>query len=199
MAGIFFVSMETLPTGKFPPPPCRGGKLLVVSQKVSAESPLAKLRLSDVTSVKGVDDMFRTQCISAASDITLKLLDLYAKLPSVHEIFAPVIESIKYINKEKLHDLVAEKAREIETKYAALPAKTGAVVRPAKPLRLIKQLDPEIEDNFDPDNRRGRRGGDKDVKEMQKLRYQVYYYLLADTPLASRGSLFDWVVNAEIT
>lgn len=175
--------METLPTGKFPPPPCRGGKLLVVSQKVSAES-LAKLRLSDVTSVKGVDDMFRTQCLSAASDITLKLLDLYAKLPSVHEIFAPVIESIKHISKEKLHDLVAEKMREIEAKYDALPAKTGAIVRPAKPLRLIKQLDPEIEDNFDPNARR--RDGDKDVKEMQKLRYQVFYYLLEDTPLASR-------------
>ncbi len=175
MAGIFFVSVETLPVGKFPPPPCRGGKLLVLTQKVTTES-LPKLRLSDVTSVKGIDDVFRTQCISAASDITLKLLDLYAKIPSVHEIFAPVIETIKQINQEKLQEHVAGKTREIETKYAALPAKTGPVVRPAKPIRLIKQLEPDLEDNFNPDRKYYPKDVDKDEKEMQKLRHQVLHF-----------------------
>ena len=146
---------------------------MVTTQKVSSVSEVSKLRLSDVTSVKGVDDMFKTQCLNSACILTIKLLDLYENLASVHEIFAPIIATLKYINREKMHDHVVEKMREIETKYAALPTKSGAVVRANKPMKMIQMLDPDIDDNFNPERKHDNKGKDKTVIEKQKLRHAV--------------------------
>jgi len=173
LTGIFHVSCDSMPAGKYPPPPCKGGKLLVTTQKLAGDIEVSKLKLSEVTSVKGIDDMFRTQCLNSACILTIKLLDLYGSLASIHEIFAPVITTLKCINRDKMHDHVVEKLREIETKFAALPAKKGAVVRPNKPTKMLQMLDPCIDDNFDPERKHSNKGIDQTEVEKQKLRYHV--------------------------
>jgi len=100
LTGIFHVSCDSMPAGKYPPPPCKGGKLLVTTQKLAGDIEVSKLKLSEVTSVKGIDDMFRTQCLNSACILTIKLLDLYGSLASIHEIFAPVITTLKCINRD---------------------------------------------------------------------------------------------------
>jgi len=166
---IIYVSCDTLPQEMYPVPPCKGGKFLVPTAKTTGE--ITKLRLSDVTSVKNIDDSFRVQCLHSACVILLKLLHLYAKLSSAKEIFAPVINTIKHLNVNKMHNEVVQKIDQIQTKFNELPAKSGGVVRPAKSVKMLRMLNPEIEENFYPGEKK--RKGDKRELEEQKLRYKV--------------------------
>ena len=68
--------------------------------------------------------------------LTLTLLDLYRDLPSAGEIFHPISVLIGDVTTDNLSKAVKKQLKEVATKIRELPAKAGAIVRPAKPTKV---------------------------------------------------------------
>ena len=167
LSGIYHVC--SLNPGSRPVPPCKGGSLLRVEKPCSG--PVIKLKVSEITSVREMDNTFKASCVHKASLITIKLLDLYRDIPAAKEIFSSISLLIQGSNGENLQVETREKFVEIQEMIRNLPGKQGAIVRPAKQVKMLRMMEPNIEEDFKPFEKK--RTGDKSLLEEQKLRHKV--------------------------
>ena len=165
---VFFAA-SAKPPGR-PVPPCKEGQMLVMAAQYTGDV-VAKIKLSDVTSVKDIDDAFRATALATACQITLNLLEIYTVLPSVREIFQPFAVLLGCLDTEKLPASITENIGQIREGIKNLPDKSGAVVKPAKQVKMLRMLEPKIDEDFRPFEKT--RTGDKTLLEEQKLRHKV--------------------------
>jgi len=167
LVGLLFQACPEATTR--PPPPHKDKKLLVV--ELPCTSPPAPLALREVASVGDVDDKFRVNCVNAAAKLVFKLMKLYRDLPSALELFQPLLPIIQNIKTENYPSEVGNLLTDIKTGIENLPAKSGAVKRAAKDTKMLRMLEPKIEEHFNPFEKR--RDGNKAQLEEQKLRHKL--------------------------
>ena len=167
LSGIYHVCSKN-PAPR-PVPPCKGGALLLLETPYSG--PVDKLKISEITSVREIDTKFKVSCAHSANLITIKLLHLYRDIPAASEIFGSLSTLLGHIKRENYPSETREKFDEILEIIQNLPGKQGAVVRPAKQVKMLRMMEPNIEENFNPFEKK--RTGDKTLLEEQKLRHKV--------------------------
>ena len=167
VCGIFHVSCAK-PSLR-PVPPCRGGEMLILSKKYKGD--IVKIKLSDVTSVKDIDEKFKVASLHTACQISLKLIEFYRELPSAKEVFRPLLVLLKDLGPEFLPKKLRESLQKIRDDLENLPEKAGAVVKPVRQVKMLRMLEPKIEEDFKPFEKK--RTGDKTLLEEQKLRHKI--------------------------
>ena len=167
LQGLLFVANSKNTTR--PLPPCKGGNYLVLSEKVSAVVDLVSL--SEVNSVKDIDDEFKVTVLHSVLKIIIKLIKLYREVPTAFELFHPLLAPISVIEVEKYPEKVKDLLSQIPESIQSLKKKRQFVVKPSKKTPMLKMLEPKIEEDFDPFVKK--RVGKKDVLEQQKMRHKL--------------------------
>jgi len=152
-----------------PPPPCKGGALLLLTAPVSY-SPTA-LDLTETVSFKDVDNNFRVVAMEAALKLLLKVLGMYKDLPSSKELFSTFPAVLAAIDRAPYPAHVVAAFTEVDVALGELGDKAGRVVRPARPVAMLKMMEPEVEEDFNPGQKR--RVGNKDLLEEQKMKHKL--------------------------
>jgi len=152
-----------------PPPPCKGGALLLLTTPVSS-SPTA-LDLTETVSFKDVDNNFRVVAMEAALKLLLKVLGMYKDLPSSKELFSTFPAVLAAIDRAPYPAHVVAAFTEVDVALGELGDKAGRVVRPARPVAMLKMMEPEVEEDFNPGQKR--RVGNKDLLEEQKMKHKL--------------------------
>jgi len=152
-----------------PPPPCKGGALLLLTAPVSS-SPTA-LDLTEAVSFKDVDDKFRVVAMEATLKLLLKVLGMYKDLPSSKELFSTFPTVLAAIDRTPYPAHVVAAFAEVDTALGQLGDKAGRVVRPARPVAMLKMMEPEVEEDFNPGQKK--RVGNKDLLEEQKMKHKL--------------------------
>merc|ERR1719412_2183658 len=88
-----------------PPPPCKGGNYLTLSNKITSKE-VQNLSFGEVNSVKDIDDDFKVTILVATLKIVIKLLKLYREISSL-ELFEPMLSTLSNIS----HDNYPEEVR----------------------------------------------------------------------------------------
>jgi hypothetical protein len=109
---------------------CSGGALLVLT--AAEEGEIDRLSLSEVVSVRDITNRFRAACLSTATKLTSRLLDLYMDLPAASEIWQPLLPLLDRIQRERLPKQLATDLERLKEAVEKLPQKRGALVKPAK-------------------------------------------------------------------
>ena len=162
-----------------PPPPCKGGALLLLTAPVSC--PPSKLVLTEAVSVKDVDDTFKVAVIEATLKLLQKVLELYRDLASAKELFAPFLPVLVAIPRAHYPPHVVTAFGEVDCLLGQLCDKSGGVVRPAKQVPMLRMMEPALEEDFEPGKKK--RMGSKELLEEQKMRHklkQVTFHLLKE-------------------
>ena len=157
-----------------PPPPCKGGALLLLTAPVSC--PPSKLPLTEAVSVKDIDDIFKVAVIEAALKLLQKTLELYRDLASAKELFAPFLPVLAAIPRAHYPPHVVTAFGEVDTLLGRLCDKAGGVKRPDKQVPMLRMMEPALEEDFEPGKKK--RTGSKELLEEQKMRHklkQVHY------------------------
>ena len=157
-----------------PPPPCKGGALLLLTTPVSS-SPTA-LDLTETVSFKDVDNNFRVVAMEAALKLLLKVLGMYKDLPSSKELFSTFPAVLAAIDRAPYPAHVVAAFTELDVALGELGDKAGRVVRPARPVAMLKMMEPEVEEDFNPGQKR--RVGNKDLLEEQKMKHKLKQVML---------------------
>ena len=153
-----------------PPPPCKGGNYLVLSKKVSSND-VSKLSLSEVNSVKELDDSFKVTVLTSTLRILIKLLKLYSDMPSSYELFEPMLSPISSVNPDLYPTQTSEMLSQVQDSIKSLKRKKAPVLKPSKKTPMLKMMEPKIEEGFDPFVKK--REGVKDVLEAQKMKHKL--------------------------
>ena len=153
-----------------PPPPCKGGNYLVLSKKFSSDN-VSKLNLSEVNSVKEMDDSFKVTVLTSALRIIIKLLKLYRDIPSSFELFEPMLAPLSCVNPENYPAQTSDMLSQVQDSIKSLKKKKAPVVKPSKKTPMLKMMEPKIEEDFDPFVKK--REGKKDVLEAQKMKHKL--------------------------
>ena len=168
LLGLLYVCSES--NSSRPPPPCKGGVYLKLSKKCKNIEP-SKLGLSEVNSVKDIDDEFRVRSLFSTLTVIIKALKLYRELPSASELFQPFSQALTNIKAELYPTKIKEMLKQIGDTIKSLQKKKSPVVRPAKKVPMLRMMDPKIEESFDPMVKK--RVGKKDLLEEQKMRHKL--------------------------
>merc|ERR1719319_852386 len=167
LVGLLYQGCSSVKTR--PPPPHKDKKLLVVSLPcTSSPRPLA---LSEVASVGDVDDKFRVNCVYATAKLAMKLIKLYRETPSAVELFQPLLPIILNYKTENYPSEVGRLLTDIKDSIQTLPPKDGAVKRAAKDTKMLRMMEPKIEENFNPFEKK--RDGSKLQLEEQRLKHKL--------------------------
>ena len=153
-----------------PPPPCKGGNYLVLSKKFSTDD-VSKLSLSEVNSVKEMDDSFKVTVLTSALRIVIKLLKLYRDMPSSFELFEPMLVPLSCVNAGHYPAQTSDMLSQVQNSIKSLKKKNAPVVKPSKKTPMLKMMEPKIEEDFDPFVKK--REGKKDVLEAQKMKHKL--------------------------
>ena len=153
-----------------PPPPCKGGNYLVLSKKISSEN-ISKLSLSEVNSVKDMDDSFKVTVLNSTLTIIIKLLKLYKDVPSSLELFAPMLAPLSCVNISNYPAQTTDMLSQVQDSIRSQKKKKSPVVKPSKKTPMLKMMEPKIEEDFDPFVKK--REGKKDVLEAQKMKHKL--------------------------
>merc|ERR1711892_1017237 len=164
--GLIFVSSISHSTR--PPPPCKGGNYLVLSNRMDECS---KLEVAEVSSVKDIDDDFKISALKSALTIMIKLLKLYREVPSAAEIMGPLVFPLKNLKTEFYPLKVQEMVEQVILSITCLNKRRMAVVKPAKQVAMLRMMEPKIEEGFEPFKKK--RQGSKEMLEEQKLRHKL--------------------------
>jgi len=166
--GLIFVSSTSHTTR--PPPPCKGGNYLVLSNKVDSEE-CSKLEVVEVSSVKDLDDNFRVSALKSTLTILIKLVRLYRELPSAAELLEPLVAPLRNIKTEQYPGKVKEMVEQIIQSISSLNRRRVAVVKPARQVPMLRMMEPKVEEGFEPGKKK--REGSKEMLEEQKLRHKL--------------------------
>merc|ERR1719431_2198474 len=166
--GLLFVSSTSHTTR--PPPPCKGGNYLVLSNKID-KIDNSKLDISEVSSVKDIDDNFRVSALSSTLTLLIKTLKLYREIPSSWEIFSPLIPPLQNIKTDIYPGEVGEKVEQVILSISSLNKRRKPVVKPAKQVPMLRMMEPKIEEGFEPFKKK--RQGSKEMLEEQKNEAQI--------------------------
>merc|ERR1719153_528365 len=166
--GLLFVSSTSHTTR--PPPPCKGGNYLVLSNKID-KIDTSKLDISEVSSVKDIDDNFRVSALSSTLTLLIKTLKLYREIPSSCEIFSPLIPPLQNIKTDIYPSEVGEKVEQVILSISSLNKRRKPVVKPAKQVPMLRMMEPKIEEGFEPFKKK--RQGSKEMLEEQKMRHKL--------------------------
>ena len=168
LLGLVFVCSENKSCR--PPPPCKGGVYLQLGKKCKKIEPTC-IGLSEVNSVKEIDDEFRVRSLFSTLTIIIKLLKLYREIPSAAELFEPFSQPLANIKTEFYPTRLQEMLNQVATTITSLKRKKAPVVRPAKKVAMLRMLEPSVEESFDPMVKK--RVGKKDLLEEQKMRHKL--------------------------
>ena len=168
LLGLIFVCSEN--KNARPPPPCKGGVYLQLGKKCKKIKPTS-IGLSEVNSVKEIDDEFRVRALFSTLTIIIKLLKLYREIPSAAELFEPFSQPLANIKTELYPTKLQEMLTQVANTITSLKRKRAPVVRSAKKVAMLRMLEPSIEDSFDPMVKK--RVGKKDLLEEQKMRHKL--------------------------
>jgi len=166
--GLVYVSSTSHTTR--PPPPCKGGNYLVLSDKID-NIDTSKIEISEVSSVKDIDDNFRVSALSSTLTILIKTLKLYREIPSSSEIFFPLIPPLQNIKTDLYPGEVVEKVEQVILSISSLNKRRKPVVKPAKQVPMLRMMEPKIEEGFEPFKKK--RQGSKEMLEEQKMRHKL--------------------------
>merc|ERR1719186_632492 len=166
--GLIYVSSTTHTTR--PPPPCKGGNYLVLTDKVDTVE-CTKLQVEEATTVKDMDDNFRVSTLTAALKILIKLLKLYREVPSAAELLDQLLPPLNCIKTELYPDMVKEMVVQAKQSISSLNRRRVAVVKPARQVAMLRMMEPKIEEGFEPFKKK--REGSKEMLEEQKLRHKL--------------------------
>ena len=166
--GLVYLASSNNPSR--PPPPCKGGNYLTLTSDMKTTS-VNNISFSEVNSVKEVDEEFKVSSLAAVLKITIKLLKLYRDIPSSFEIFEQMKKSLDVVDKDKYPSSVVQMIDQVISTIGGLRRRKVGVLKPSKKKPLLRMLEPEIEDNFDPFVKK--RVGKKDLLEEQKMRHKL--------------------------
>ena len=168
LLGLIYVCSEN--NKSRPPPPCKGGVYLRLTKNCQTLQP-GTVRLSEVNSVKEIDDEFRVRSLFSTLTVIIKILKLYRELPSAAELFQPFSEVLTNIKAEYYPTKIREMLTQVGQTITSLSRKRTPVVRPAKKVPMLRMMEPKIEESFDPMVKK--RVGKKDLLEEQKMRHKL--------------------------
>merc|ERR1719203_677673 len=127
--------------------------------------------LSEVNSVKEIDDEFRVRSLFSTLTIIIKALKLYRELPSAAELFKPFTQPLTNIKAEFYPVKIQEMLKQVGDTINSLKRKLTPVVRPSKKVAMLRMMEPKIEESFDPMVKK--RVGKKDFLEEQKMKHKL--------------------------
>jgi len=167
--GLIFVSSISQSTR--PPPPCKGGNYLVLSDIKTDRVESSKLELAEVSSVKDIDDSFRVSALSTTLTILIKLLKLYREIPAAMEIFSALVPPLRNLKTVNCPSKLSEMVEQVTLSISSLNRRRKPVVKPAKQVPMLRMIEPKIEEGFEPFKKK--RQGSKEMLEEQKLRHKL--------------------------
>jgi len=166
--GLIFVSSTSHTTR--PPPPCKGGNYLVLTDKMENHV-VTKLEVTEVSSVKDIDDDFRVSALTSTLTLIIKVLKLYRDIPSALDIFHPLLLPLQNIKTDLYPCKVREMIEQLTLSINSLNIRRKPVVKPAKQVPMLRMMEPKIEEGFEPFKKK--RQGSKEMLEEQKMRHKL--------------------------
>ena len=147
----------------------------------SEKIPPNQLKLSDTISNKGVTaitEAFSVSCLNATLKMLIKLADIWKGLPSSKNIFSNIKnEIIPKLPVDKLHPTIKKNIEILVSKLEMIMSDTEVARKLSlakereKPVTMLKLYEPELEDNFDPFQKK--HYGSREKLEMDKLQHKV--------------------------
>ena len=146
-------------------------------------APSSKLNLSNLVRERAndaekINEIFSITCLNSAIGMLIDLADLWRELPAARQIFSRLhFQLLPKLPLEKLHPVLNEKVKVLLDKLQDIMTSTDVLKKLSvakqreKPITMLKLYEPEIEDNFDPFQKK--RVGSKDKLEMDKLQHKV--------------------------
>ena len=138
------------------------------------------LKLVDIciTSSEEIDEVFSITCLYSALGMLIRLADMWKELPSSKIIFARLkFELLPKLPIEKLHESVKEQVTTLSHKLELIMKDTEVMRKLSlakqieKPVTMLKLYEPDLEDNFDPFQKK--HFGSREKLEMDKLQHKV--------------------------
>jgi len=166
--GLIFVSSTCHSTR--PPPPCKGGNYLMITDKVDTVMH-SRLNVEEVTTVKDMDNNFKVSALTATLTILIKLLKLYREVPSATDLLTPLLPPLVNIKVELYPLKIMEMVQQVIVSIKNLNIKRLPVVKPARQVPMLRMMEPKIEEGFEPGKKK--REGSKEMLEEQKLRHKL--------------------------
>jgi len=168
LLGLLFVAGEKHKVR--PPAPCKGGALLLLSTPATSCAP-SNLRLTETVSVKDIDDTFKVEAMEASLKLLQKVIGLTSDLASSKEIFQPFEPVLDAIDRSKYPVHIVKAMETVASAIGDMGEKQGRVVRPAKQVPMLRMMEPELEEDFKPGQKK--RQGSREMLEEQKMRHKL--------------------------
>ena len=140
-----------------------------------------QLKLSDTVAgscSKPITNAFSVTCLNVALKMLIELADIWKGLPSSKHIFADIKhEIIPKLPVDKLHSDIRSKIDTLSSKLESIMTDTEVTRKLSiakqreKPITMLKLYEPELEDNFDPFQKK--HYGSREKLEMDKLEHKV--------------------------
>lgn len=139
------------------------------------------LKLSDMVmgnSEKAITESFSISCLNSALKMLIQLADVWKELPSAKNIFADIkYRLIPKLPIERLHSIVRSNVELLSCKLESIMSDTEVTKKLSlakqreKPVTMLKLYEPELEDNFDPFQKK--HYGSREKLELDKLQHKV--------------------------
>ena len=190
LRGIVFISTpedKTLPPKlllkKHVPPfkPIGKDSTLFCDTFHSESIPPSNLKLSDMSindNEKDITESFSVSCLNSALKMLIKLTDIWKELPSSKSIFADLkYRLLPKLAIAKLHQTIKRNIEILSSKLELIMNDTEVAKKLSlskqreKPVTMLKLYEPELEDNFDPFQKK--HYGSREKLEMDKLQHKV--------------------------
>ena len=127
---------------------------------------------------KEITESFSASCLNSALRMLIKLADIWKELPSAKLIFADLKNQLlTKLATEKLHPTINRNIDILSSKLEIIMSETEVAKKLSlskqreKPVTMLKLYEPEIEDNFDPFQKK--HYGSREKLEMDKLQHKV--------------------------
>eukprot|EP00095_Tigriopus_kingsejongensis_P002460 maker-scaffold1069_size64751-snap-gene-0.13 protein:Tk02460 transcript:maker-scaffold1069_size64751-snap-gene-0.13-mRNA-1 annotation:"nucleolar protein 14 homolog" len=165
---LCFPKDKTRVTPFVPPFKCVGIEAEVLASKLDSKCAPKPLSMRDTKTSDELDDSFVSSVLSASLRLLGDLVDLWFDLPAASEIFGPLEHFLGKLCQSRLHAAICNQRNEILQKLERLTEKRRAVIQSEKKKpKILRQLEPEIDDNFDPFMKK--RVGSREKLELNKL------------------------------
>merc|ERR1712037_116478 len=121
----------------------------------------SNLRLTETVSVKDIDDTFKVGAMEASLKLLQKVIGLTSDLASSKEIFQPFEPVLDAIDRSRYPVHIVKAIETVASAIGDMGEKQGRVVRPAKQVPMLRMMEPELEEDFKPGQkkRQGSRSG----------------------------------------
>merc|ERR1719273_2778068 len=168
LLGLLFVAGEKHKVRS--PAPCKGGALLLLSTPATSCAS-SNLRLTETVSVKDLDDKFKVEATEACLKLLQKVIATTGDVSSAREIFQPFEPVLEAIDKSKYPVHIVQAMENVTSTISNMGQKKGRVVRPAKQVPMLRMMEPQLEEDFKPGQKK--RQGSREMLEEQKMRHKL--------------------------